>query len=374
MLEKPVSSELERDKLPVAQIAPCLVGGVIASSARAFVKACDSLGTSRWAHVLRALSVPYAYAGTERAFAASADPVPAVNDFFQRLADFLESTRRHGFPGPAVPNDEGVVKESESTAIEETTGNHYGYLFRDFSASSFWDEPVQLLRTRLERNNIQLRDIQRSYVLDAGCGGGRYAYAWRVLGAKHVTAIDISDIGLDDGKRRGEQAGITGVQFQKGNVLAMPFENNAFDVVFSNGILHHTADWERGVSELVRVLKPGGLGWLYVIENPGGLFWDVIEVLRVITRAVPRHIARSTLQALGVPRNRMFYMLDHVMVPINVRLSPEEVERALVAAGARDIRRLNRGADFDRVERIFQNELWARIKYGVGENRYVFSK
>jgi hypothetical protein len=77
---------------------------------------------------------------------------------------------------------------------------------------------------------------------------------------------------------------------------------------------------------------------------------------------------------LGIPANRIFYMLDHVLVPVNIRLTPEEIEGCLADAGAVDIRRLTRGADFDRIERIHQKEPYADLKYGVGENRYVFSK
>jgi hypothetical protein len=61
-------------------------------------------------------------------------------------------------------------------------------------------------------------------------------------------------------------------------------------------------------------------------------------------------------------------------VPINTRLTPDEVEGYLLAAGATDILRLSRGADFDRIEQIHQGAPFARLKYGVGENRFVFSK
>ncbi len=77
---------------------------------------------------------------------------------------------------------------------------------------------------------------------------------------------------------------------------------------------------------------------------------------------------------LGVPGNRIFFMLDHVMVPINVRLRPRQVEDALAAAGARDVRRLERGTDFDRIEAIHRGIPFAEVKFGVGENRYVFGK
>jgi len=111
-----------------------------------------------------------------------------------------------------------------------------------------------------------------------------------------------------------------------------------------------------------------------MIENPGGLFWDVIEILRAIMRGERQDRARAALQLLGIPGNRVYYMLDHVMVPINLRLSPEEIEYCLARAGATGIRRLTRGTDFDRIEQIYQGVPFATAKYGVGENRYVFSK
>ena len=85
----------------------------------------------------------------------------------------------------------------------------------------------------------------------------------------------------------------------------------------------------------MRVLRPGGSGWLYLIENPGGYFWDLVEVLRVIMRNEDRGAARTALQSVGIPANRIFYMLDHVMVPINVRLTPGQIEDTLREAGCR---------------------------------------
>jgi hypothetical protein len=63
-----------------------------------------------------------------------------------------------------------------------------------------------------------------------------------------------------------------------------------------------------------------------------------------------------------------------IMAPVNIRLRPDEVEAALEDAGACRVRRLARGADFDRIERLYQRDAFAHMKYGVGENRYSFSK
>ena len=46
----------------------------------------------------------------------------------------------------------------------------------------------------------------------------------------------------------------------------------------------------------------------------------------------------------------------------------------LKQAGASEIRRLERGTDFDRVEQVYQHRPFAEVKYGVGEQRYFFRK
>lgn len=310
----------------------------------------------------------------ERIFSSGTEPIAALNQSLEGITRFLTAAAETGLAELGTAGTNGhVTPGPELNSIKEVTGEHYGQLFQAFSSTSFWDEPVRLLRQRLERNGIPASGFQEKHLLDAGCGGGRYTVAWRLLGTKTATGVDISPTNICDAQRRVAEAGIDGVSFECGDVLQLPLEANSFDVVFSNGVLHHTTDWRRGIAELVRVLKPGGIGWLYLIEKPGGLFWDVIEILRAVLRDDERETARGALQALGIPANRIFYMLDHVMVPVNIRLTPEEIEAALSASGAVNIRRLTRGTDFDRIESIFQQEPHAEVKYGVGENRYVFS-
>jgi ubiquinone/menaquinone biosynthesis C-methylase UbiE len=310
----------------------------------------------------------------ERVFASGAEPIAALNQSLEELARFLTGAASSSFAelGNCGPGDNHA--SSSDLSIKEVTGEHYGQLFHVFSSKSYWDEPVQLLRQRLERNGLPSSELQAKSVLDAGCGGGRYTVAWRLLGAMTATGVDVSPININDARRRITQAGIDGVTFETGDVLELPVQDSSFDIVFSNGVLHHTTDWRRGIAELLRVLKPGGMGWLYLIEKPGGLFWDIIEILRAVLRDDERETARAALHALGIPANRIFYMLDHVMVPVNIRLTPEEIEEALSASSAISIRRLERGTDFDRIESIYQQEPHAEVKYGVGENRYVFSK
>jgi SAM-dependent methyltransferase len=347
-------------------IAPCLIDDPFGAATA--VQAARQLGATRWASLARASCVPYIFDGMERAFADDSHPLQPIRQLFHDLVPFFSAAIRSGV------NELGAVMPKASAPVDEITGEHYGRLFSGFSPASFFEEPIRLLRTRLERNGISMYRIAGQRVLDAGCGGGRYTVAWRQLGAADAVGVDFSATGIDSAIGRVRAAGIDNVQFERGDVLDLPFTRDEFDIVFSNGVLHHTENWQQGINELVRVLKPGGLGWLYVIEKPGGLFWDVIEVLRVIMKDECPHAAREYLRLLGIPANRIFYMLDHVMVPINIRTTHDEITAALERAGATEIRRLARGADFDRVEQLYQRQPFADVKYGIGENRYLFSK
>lgn len=340
-------------------------------AAHELIDAAAQLGQSRTASILRAFCLSHLFRQRERIFDEPGNPVPAFRRLLEETTAMVRSMEACRFAelGGEAP---WQAETAENVALK--TGEHYGNLFKNFSGESYFEETARLLKARLERNGIGLETIQGKSVLDDGCGGGRYTAAWRKLGAKPAVGVDISEINIGDARRRAEAAGLDGIEFELSDVLNLRFAADTFDIVFSNGVLHHTTDWRRGINELVRVMKPGGLGWLYLIENPGGIFWESIEILRAIMRREPRDAARQALALAGLPGNRIFYMVDHVMAPINIRLTAAEIEEQLKKAGASSIRRLARGADFDRVERIHQNDPFAFEKYGHGENRHVFSK
>lgn len=269
---------------------------------------------------------------------------------------------------------------SETAAAPEdfrsATQEHYGNLFRKFSEKHYFEEAAELLAIRLQRSSIDLGDVSGAHALDAGCGGGRYSHALKRLGFGHVTGLDFSPLNIETANERMKLRDIRGLEFRVGNVLDLPFADGTFDFVFSNGVLHHTESIVTGLKEIRRVLKPEGKAWLYVIERPGGLHWDMVELLRNVMRPVSRDYARALFSLLGVPGNRIFYILDHIMVPINTRSTIEEIESLCREAGFGSLKRLSRGADFDRIEQLHRKSLSGVTKdllwkYGVGEHRYI---
>jgi len=345
--------------------------GALADAAERAKAAATALGDSQWASMVRAWCVPYLKYGMEKVFERPDDPKPGLTALIDQMTAYLNASARSSL-GTISPS---VSQREDARPVESVTGQHYGNLFREFTAQSFAGEPVKLLGERLSRNDVKLSDLKSARVLDAGCGGGRYSVAWHLLGAGHVLGVDLSEHGIADARARAKQMNIDQVvDFQFADVVDLPLPPDSFDIVFSNGVLHHTRDWKRGIHNLLRALKPGGVGWLYLIENPGGYFWDINELCRDIMANESHEHARVAVAALGIPANRVFYMLDHAMAPINIRLTPDQISHELAAAGAKAIRRLERGVDFDRVERVYQRDPYAVDKFGVGENRFVFSK
>jgi len=93
-------------------------------------------------------------------------------------------------------------------------------------------------------------------VLEIGCGLGTMAMNWAQHGAR-VTAVDLNPVAVRQTARRFGLLGLDGRMVQTDGG-ALPCPNEVFDYVFSWGVLHHSPDLGRSISELFRVLRPGG--------------------------------------------------------------------------------------------------------------------
>ena len=123
----------------------------------------------------------------------------------------------------------------------------------------YFEEPVILLRQRLERNGFPLGSSD-GLALDAGCGNGRYAVAMRALGFPLVLGVDFSPLNIETARRRCHEAGLTGLEYRLGDVLDLPAEDASCTFVFSNGVLHHTGNVAKG---LCQCGKPRALGSIH---------------------------------------------------------------------------------------------------------------
>ena len=105
---------------------------------------------------------------------------------------------------------------------------------------------------------VELREGET--VLDLGAGGGIDVLlsASRVGPTGFAYGVDMTDEMLDLARANAEKAGTTNVQFSKGTIEDIPLSDGSVDVVISNCVINLSVDKPRVLTEMFRVLAPGG--------------------------------------------------------------------------------------------------------------------
>jgi SAM-dependent methyltransferase len=93
-------------------------------------------------------------------------------------------------------------------------------------------------------------------VLEVGVGIGADYEQWLKAGAL-ASGVDLSSVSLERTRRRCELTGLV-PDLRLGDAENLPFASNSFDVVYSYGVMHHSPNTSKCLSEAWRVLKPGG--------------------------------------------------------------------------------------------------------------------
>jgi arsenite methyltransferase len=110
-------------------------------------------------------------------------------------------------------------------------------------------------------NPLAVADLHEGEtVLDLGAGGGIDVLlsARRIGPTGTAYGLDMTDEMLDLARRNATQAGVTNVEFLKGDIEAIPLPDASIDVVISNCVINLSTDKPAVFSEIHRVLRPGG--------------------------------------------------------------------------------------------------------------------
>jgi SAM-dependent methyltransferase len=99
-----------------------------------------------------------------------------------------------------------------------------------------------------------------SIVLDVGCGAGFDLYiAARLTGSEgRVQGVDLTAAMVARARENLQKAGIANAEVRQVESESLPFGDNTFDVVISNGVINLSPDKENLFREINRVLKQGG--------------------------------------------------------------------------------------------------------------------
>lgn len=96
-------------------------------------------------------------------------------------------------------------------------------------------------------------------VLEVGCGRGiGTELIFERFGAKTVHSIDLDPEMVKLATRRLSRFPSSALKVSAGDVSQIDAQDGSYDAVFNFGIIHHVHDWQKAVTEISRVLKPGG--------------------------------------------------------------------------------------------------------------------
>jgi ubiquinone/menaquinone biosynthesis C-methylase UbiE len=95
-------------------------------------------------------------------------------------------------------------------------------------------------------------------VLEIAPGPGYFCIELAKLGNYKITGLDISKSFVEIARKNAAEAGLK-IDFREGNASAMPFEDDTFDFTFCQAAFKNFSEPVKAITEMYRVLRPGGL-------------------------------------------------------------------------------------------------------------------
>src|SRR6266446_6398084 len=173
-----------------------------------------------------------------------------------------------------------MTAEEKHRAREQWGSDPAGAVYgskHEFGTREFFDE--------VERHRYQeyapwmpavmgFNDFAGQRLLEIGCGMGTDLLQFARGGAK-VTGVDLTPRSIEISRQHLSVYGERG-DFAICDCEKLPFTSESFDVVYSNGVLHHTPDTAGAVRELHRVLRRGGQARVMLYHRGSVAYWGQI--------------------------------------------------------------------------------------------------
>lgn len=139
-------------------------------------------------------------------------------------------------------------------------------------------------------------------LLDCACGRGFYLNMYRYVSGCRLVGLELDADVIQ--KARRNVGHLPDITLTRGNIYALPFPDAMFDGVILSEILEHINDDVRGLREVWRVLKPGGVCAITVPNANYPFLWDPINWL--LERVFGTHISRGPLAGIWANHVRLY--------------------------------------------------------------------
>ncbi len=164
-------------------------------------------------------------------------------------------------------NQPEYSNEGKKAAVEsmfDSIAWRYDFLnhFLSFNFDRLW---------RWRAIKIISKSYKSPYILDVATGTGDLAFAAMRLNPSKISGIDISHKMLEIGKEKVKRKGYTGkIELIYGDSENIPFDDNVFDVVMVAFGVRNFSDPLKGLSEMKRVVRNGGMIMVLEFSKPSG--------------------------------------------------------------------------------------------------------
>ena len=225
-----------------------------------------------------------------------------------------------------------VVEQEKQVAVE--TGALYASIWDEFDEGQ-WEKFSDDMFFKWMHLPLNRDFFEGKLCLDAGSGSGRATHSMLALGADRVCSIDAGEGCVRNTLERNREFADR-LEVKLASVLEIPYPDESFDFVFCDGVLHHTTGPERGFSELVRVLKPGG-EIVMGVYGRGGLMNFGIYFARCFRHIIPKKLTLAVCKLLS--RNPVFWytIIDPMYVPIRENYYEREVREWFTRHGLENV-------------------------------------
>ena len=238
----------------------------------------------------------------------------------------------------------------------------------------YFNQTFKFTKTRFLKSGLNpYTFFKDKIVLDAGCGSGKFSSAIAKFKAKKVYGVDIGKLGLEfANKQKKKKKYCKVIVYKYGSILNLPLKKNSVDIVWSNGVVHHTIDYHKCLKEFHRVLKKDGKLYLYV-NGSMGLFEILQEKIRLAFDDIPKEFMSSYLKLLNVDSGRLYWLQDCLNAPYEYK-SMSQLTKLLKKIGFKIDKQLLRGVKIDQIEQLSSGLSYGKMKYGDGQIKLICSK
>lgn len=180
------------------------------------------------------------------------------------------------------------LAEEKLHARRQWTGDPCGAKYGEkygFATREFFDE--------VERSRYQdyapwmpsvmgFSDFNGARLVEIGCGMGTDLLQF-ARGGAHCTGVDLTPRSIEISRLHFDLYQMR-ADFVLTDAEHLPFADESFDVVYSNGVLHHTPETAQAIREAHRILRPGGIAKVMLYHRHSLYYWSEIILHRGLLR------------------------------------------------------------------------------------------